>query len=267
MLYSFPCADLHGLRLPVIIGATPTPDSLHAFAKRLFADGLMDRTGPPRKGNVAATHMKKKKNLPALAAQEKITIVNLEDSAPRKKGKEKVLPPMLTGDTLSLFDSDEMQEVPPAAVKKRFLPDWKGHARAGAQPVVDLDELEDKGQDISLPSDSKFLPEKWKGKEDEGVGVGAGNADKEETSSNDILASNDEVGLVSRKRKAKVDGSNRPVKTQKCVIVEVLRLPSFRTDKGKAPERARNTWKRHSGASPASSEEEVSVYNFDIFHH
>ena len=72
---------------------------------------------------------------------------------------------------------------------------------------------------------------------------------------------------ISRKRKAKVDGSNRPLKTQKCVIVEVPQLPFFRTDKSKAPKQARKTQKRHGGASPALSEKEVSVYNFDIFRH
>ena len=79
----------------------------------------MNRTGPPRKGNVATMCVKKKKKLPAPAAQEKITIINSEDSVPQRKGKEKALPSMSTGNTLLLSDSDEVQEVPPAAVKKR----------------------------------------------------------------------------------------------------------------------------------------------------
>ena len=126
----FCAADLCRLCLPIIIGAVLVSDSPHVFTKRLFADSLMDRMGPPCKGNVAATCIKKKKKLLALAVQERITIIDSEDSAPWRKGKEKVLPPMSSGDTLSLSDSNKVQEVPPAAVKKSYLLDQKGLARA-----------------------------------------------------------------------------------------------------------------------------------------
>ncbi|KAG6377897.1 hypothetical protein JVT61DRAFT_14685 [Boletus reticuloceps] len=227
-------ADLCGRRLPVIIGAAPQPDSPHAFAKRMFADGSIDRTGPPRRPNLATTRIKKRKKsqLPAMAAQETITIVDSEDSAPRRKGKGKA-PAKSAGDTLSLSESDGVREVPPPAVEKRCLSDRKGRPRpAAAAAVTVADDWENKVQDISSPSCSEFQPGEQKGGEDEG----ASNAD-EEMSSDDMLSDDDSV--LTRKR----------------IFVEVPHLASFGTKgKGKAPEQARK--KRRSASLPASSEEE-----------
>ncbi|KAG8219306.1 hypothetical protein J3R82DRAFT_171 [Butyriboletus roseoflavus] len=260
--------DLHASHLPVIIGGSTQSDSLHAFAKRMFADGMSDRTGPPYRltgGAVqAATHVKKKKLL-AMSAHQMITIADSDSDTPIRKGKGKermvIADPDDNGgqtrgkgkrQSMNLVDgSVKVQELPPPAVKKRCLPDRKGcPLQAKKACMSPADDDKDKVQDISFPSGSEFYPE-----EKEKKSQVVSDADEAGTPFNDSKISEELMMLISRKRKAKVDRSQWSAK--KHIIVKVPHLLSFTSkQKGKAPECIAK--KRH-GAFNASLSKEVSL--------
>ena len=143
-----------------------------------------------------------------------------DSDIPITKGKGK--------ETIVIADSDKSQEVSPAVVKRRHLPECKGRRRQANEAFVTLvDAVKDEMQDISSPSGSEFLPEKTKAKGNEV----ASNADEDSTTSNNSNISDKLTRPISHKRKAMVDKSQWPVK--KRVIVEVVH-PSFMSkQKGK----------------------------------
>ena len=226
-----PAADLRARRFPVIIGAAPEYDLPHPFGKRMFADGSVDRKGPPRQENTAATRIKKKKKNP-----------------PQIKGKGKeVTRPTTASDVLSLSESDDHQETLPPALEKRILPLRKRQpAKADAQCSTLKDASEVEVQDISSPSGSEFKPE-GSGAQRRGA---SGENEEEETTSEGAPDSDVIIMPISRKRKAPEKLSSRPSK--KRVFVDVPCVPTNK-DKGKAP--ARPLKRSRVAASPALSDE------------
>ena len=89
--------------------------------------------------------------------------------------------------------------MPPAAVKKRRLPERKGRPRQVNRASATLvDDVKDQVQDISSASGSEFLPtEKKKVMENEV----ASDADEEGTTSDDSKVSDKLVMPISRKRR------------------------------------------------------------------
>ena len=111
-------------------------------------DGLSDRTGPPQKlidtAAKAATCVKKQK-LPAVSVLQTITLTDSDSNIPIAKGKGKEM--------IIIANSDESQEVPPAAVKKRHLPECKGCPQQVNRASATLvDDVKDQVQDISSAS-------------------------------------------------------------------------------------------------------------------
>ena len=193
------------------------------------------------------TRVKKQKLLAASVLQT-ITLTNSDSNIPIVKGKGK--------ETIIITDSDESQEVPPAVVKKRCLPERKGRPRQVNRASATLvDDVKDQVQDISSASGSEFLPtEKKKVMENEV----ASDADEEGTTSDDSKVSDELVMPISHKQKAMDNKSQWPAK--KHVIIELTCMPSLTSkQKEKAPER---TARKMHGASIAvwsEKPEEVSL--------
>ncbi|KAG6374453.1 hypothetical protein JVT61DRAFT_4495 [Boletus reticuloceps] len=68
---------LTSARLPVINSAAPAPDSPHSHGKRMYGNLVIDRKGLPRRENIAATRVTKKKKVSR--AVEVISIVDSDE--------------------------------------------------------------------------------------------------------------------------------------------------------------------------------------------
>ncbi|KAI6012304.1 hypothetical protein BKA83DRAFT_4500789 [Pisolithus microcarpus] len=101
---------------PVIYGAPPDPESIHSFAKRMYANLKCDHNGTAWKSGAAATHLKRKMTSKPMCDVKVLSIPDLDEIMPKPtpQTKAKCHAP-------SAHDSDEVEEVPPVVRKSTQL--------------------------------------------------------------------------------------------------------------------------------------------------
>ncbi|KAG9316924.1 hypothetical protein JVU11DRAFT_3004 [Chiua virens] len=214
-------------RDPVIIGAAPAYNSSNKRGRRIFANGECTRDGLVRQRNVVATRPKKR----AAPPSEAISIDDSEEEVKRPKGKVKT--PRAHSVAISLSDTEgEVEFITATKVEKPTRTRRQSQrvkTSSVAKKASNGSEIE--VHDItSSPSGSEYAPE-GQGKSNQ-VAPNKPVPTSGAVPKAEIVSSESEVMTISRKRKAKLEVSDRALK--KRTVVELRSHAPSNKSKGKA---------------------------------